>query len=228
MVKILGVDGSPRPYGNTRKALLLALEGAKREGVETEIIELYKLRIEPCLGCVSDDIKACRYPCPIDDDMKLVYEKVLKSDGIVIATPIYWYNVSGPLKNFIDRLTVFENMIFIDGRSWVEGKVVGFIAVGNDTGAIAVIQNLMSVFNSMGFAIPPWSLAYYTLQGDILEDERAVLDSVNVGRAVALLAKILKEGARPPDVWYRADEEYRVFATSVARKIKEQVEKLLG
>ncbi|RLG77287.1 MAG: flavodoxin family protein [Thermoprotei archaeon] len=228
MVKILGIDGSPRPYGNTRKALLLALEGAKREGADVEVLELYKLRVEPCLGCVSDDIKACRYPCPIDDDMKHVYEKVLKSDGIIVATPIYWYNVSGPVKNFIDRLTVFENMIFIDGRSWVEGKVAGFIAVGNDTGAIAVIQNLMSVFNSMGFAIPPWSLAYYTLQGDILEDEKAVLDSVNVGRAVALLAEVLKGCARPPKVWYRADKEYRSFSRLVARKIKEQVEKFLG
>jgi len=226
-VRVLGVDGSPRRYGNTRKALLLALEAARLEGAEADLVRLYDLRIEPCMGCVSDDVKACRYPCPIEDDMRIVYEKVMRSDGVIVATPIYWYNVSGPVKNFIDRLTVFENMIFIDGRSWVEGKVAGFIAMGNDTGAIAVIQNLMAVFNSMGFAIPPWALAYYTSTGDALEDERVVLDAANVGRAVALLAKVFK-GSPPPSIWYRADEEYRTWALNTAKRIREAVEKEWG
>ncbi len=229
VVYVLGINGSPRPYGNTVKALLMALKGAELEGAKTKIINLYELNIRECVGCVSDSIKACSYPCPIDDDMRYVYDEVLKCDALIIATPIYWYGVSGPVKNFIDRLTVFENMIFISGRSWVEGKIAGFIAIGNDVGAIAVIQNLMVVMNSMGFIIPPWSLAYYTGSNDVTLVENVVLDCVNLGRVVTLMAKIVKGEIAGSDVkvWYRADEEYRKSALEIAREVKELVDSLL-
>ncbi len=227
MVKVLGVDASPRRYGNTLRALKIALRAAELEGAETTLIHLYDLDIKPCLGCVSDNVKACSYPCPIEDDMRLVYEEVLKSDGLIIATPVYWYNVSGPLKNFIDRLTVFENMIFIDGRSWVEGKVAGFIAMGNDVGALVVIQNLMSVMNSMGMVIPPWALAYFNSLGDVTEVESVVMDSANVGRAVTLMAKVLKGESPPPKIWYRADEEYRKLILGIAREVREECDSWL-
>ncbi len=223
MIKVLGINGSPRKYGNTYKALMLALEGAKNEGAEVKLVNLYDLKIEHCMGCISDNIKSCKYPCPIDDDMKKLQEEVLKSDVLIIATPIYWYNVSSALKAFIDRLTVFENMIVIEGRSWVEGKIAGFIAIGNDTGAIAVIQNLMVTFNSMGFIIPPWALAYYTEMGDVTESENAVLDAVNVGRVTVIMAKVIKGLERPPKVWYRADAGYRNFALKKAREVREFV-----
>ncbi|RLE70293.1 MAG: flavodoxin family protein [Thermoprotei archaeon] len=198
-ILVLGVNGSPREYGNTYRLLRVALEGARSEGARVEIRHLHRMRIEPCKGCVSDDERSCRYPCIIDDDMKRLYDELLEADGLIIATPVYWYNVSGHVKNFIDRLTALENMIHFEGRSWLEGKVAGFIAVGNDVGALAVIQGLMAVMNSMGMLVPPWALAYYERRGDVLEDEQAILDAWNVGRAVAIAAKLLKEA----DVrWY--------------------------
>ncbi len=228
MVRVLGVNASPRPYGNTRKALLIALRGAELEGASYNIVDLYNKNILPCIGCVSDDVKLCKYPCPINDDMKTIYEDVLKSDVLILATPIYWYGVSGPLKNFIDRLTVFENMIFIDGRSWVEGKVASFIAMGNDVGAIAVIQNLMAILNSMGFIIPPWALAYYTGKGDVCDDINTVLDLVNLGRISVIMAKVIKGEEVAPKQWYRADEEFRRIALSIAEDVRKYVEKLIG
>jgi multimeric flavodoxin WrbA len=139
--------------------------------------------------------------------MKKLYNLVEEADGIIFVTPIYWYNVPGPLKNFIDRLTVFENAIFIEGRSRLEGKVAGFIAIGNDTGAIAVIQNLMAILNSMGVAIPPWALAYHESEENIIENEGFMLDVANVVRGVVLMIKALK-GIEKPSYWYRADQEY--------------------
>jgi len=200
MVKIIGVNGSPRTYGNTFKLLMVALKVAEEMGAETKLINVYQKNIKPCIGCVSDDELACRYPCIIEDDMREIYDLILDSDGIIIATPVYWYSVSGPLKNFIDRLTALENMINIDGRSWLEGKLAGFIAVGNDHGAIETIAYLMSVFNSMGVLIPPWALAYYSKRGDALKDKNAVLDAANVGRALVLGSKFEKVKE-----WYNAN-----------------------
>jgi len=193
MVKVLGINGSPRKYGETFKLLLLALKAAEDEGAKTELVNLYDLDIKPCIGCLSDEQVACRYPCIYEDDMRKLYDKILEADALIIATPIYWFSPSGVVKNFIDRLTVFENMIYIAGKSWVEGKVAGFIAVGNDSGSIQVIANLMAALNAMGFIIPPWAMAYFNAKGNVLEDEGSVMDALNVGRIVTITAKVVKE-----------------------------------
>ncbi len=193
MVKVLGINASPRKYGNTFKLLKVALEAAAREGAETKLIHLYDYEIKPCIGCVSDEQKACRFPCVIEDGGTEVIKEIHASDAVIIATPLYWYGPSGHLKNLIDRMTAFENMIFIDGRSWLEGKVFGFIAVGNDSGAIMAIAYLMVTLNSMGAVIPPWALAYYTEEGDVLNAMNRVLDAANVGKVVVKAAKALKD-----------------------------------
>lgn len=192
-IKILGINASPRKYGNTYKLLEIALYTARKLGAEVELIHLYDYDIKPCIGCLSDEQLACRYPCVIEDDGRIVLEKILKSDGLIIATPLYWYGPSGHLKNLIDRMTVFENMIFVEGRSLVEGKVAGFIAVGNDSGNIMAIAYMMTVLNSMGFIIPPWALAYYIGGEDVLSKKGPILDAANVGKVIVDMLKTIKK-----------------------------------
>jgi len=122
-----------------------------------------------------------------------IYEQIIYSDGMIFASPIYWYSPSGIMKNFIDRLTALENMIIHEGRSRLEGKVCGVIAVGNDSGSIQLISTLLTTFVTMGFVIPPWSVAYYHAMGNVLDDEETCRDAYNVGRSVSLMAKTLKE-----------------------------------
>ncbi len=228
MVEILIVSASPRPYGYVRRAS----EFARRVAVEVENerathIDLYDYNILPCVGCVSDNVKACRRPCPIDDYWQRIADMVERSDVLILVTPIYWYNVSTPMKCFIDRLTVFENAIFIEGRSRLEGKVAAFAAIGNDVGAIAVIQNLMAVLNSMGAAIPPWALAYHEGEESPLRSEKFVLDMANVVHCSAKLARILR-GLDRADSWYRADEEFREKVMGIARAVDEEFDLYIG
>ncbi|MEM1622739.1 MAG: flavodoxin family protein [Sulfolobales archaeon] len=199
MVKVLAINASPRKYGNSYKLLRVAVEASKFAGASVEILHLYDYSIGPCLGCVSDEQLACKYPCLIDaDDGNKVLNKIVDSDAIIISTPIYWYGPSGLLKNLIDRMTSIENMIFISGKSLLEGKVAGFIAVGADSGNIAAISYLMIVMNSMGALIPPWALAYYLGQGDALQNKESVLDAANLGFLVTKAA----QGHHPRDLQY--------------------------
>ena len=214
-VYIIGVNGSPRNYGGTYKLLMMALEAAKREGAKVKMFNLYEMDIKPCIGCLCDIQNACRYPCVIEDDMRVLYEEILRADGLIIATPIYWYSPSGPVKNFIDRLTAFENMIFVTGRSWVEGKVCGLIAVGNDSGMIMVLSNLMIILNSMGFIIPPFAIAYFAEMGDVLEKESTIFDAYNVGRNVVLASRMARKFK---NVWYLYDE-----VKDVVKELKEKI-----
>ena len=198
-IKVLGINSSPRKYGNTFKLLRVALKAAEHAGADVSHIDLYDYELKPCQGCLSDDQEACRPPCLEVDDSWSVLKQIKDSDALIIATPIYWYGPSGQLKNLIEKLTVFENMIALEGRSWVEGKPAGFIAVGNDSGEIMTIAYLMVVFNSMGFLIPPWALAYYTGLGSSLERQDRVMDAANVGLAVVKAVKGLRVGE-----WYDA------------------------
>ncbi len=199
-VKIILLHGSPRKYGAVSKLIHIAAKGIKDAGGEYEIVYLYDYEIKECFGCVSDDQRICRFPCIIRDDFNNLADKLLRSDGFIIAAPIYWYSVPGRVKNFIDRLTSLENMIIHTGRSLLEGKTAGFIVSGNDSGSIMSIAYLMVTLNSMGVHIPAWALAYHHTPEDVLEDDQAVSDSYNVGYIVAKMASRIR-GVKE---WYKA------------------------
>ncbi|MEZ0290079.1 MAG: flavodoxin family protein [Sulfolobales archaeon] len=224
-LRVAIIYSSPRTYGNSRRVSEFLAEIFRMNLVETRIFNVYEMKIEPCLGCVSDDVRLCVFPCVIEDDARELFEYLDKSHGFVIVSPIYWYSVPGPLKNLIDRMTVFENAIFTEGRSRLEGKVFGVVVVGSDTGSIAVIQNLMSIMNSMGVVIPPWALAYYAGEGDPFEDEKFLLDLGNLARSVVEMIKILRETDGYRKTWYDASSEFierlREIAKTVNRMISE-------
>jgi len=215
-IRVLGINSSPRRYGNTFKLLKAALKAAESAGAKVDYVDLYDYKIEPCQGCLSDDQEACRPPCLGNDDSWKVLKRIKESDALIVATPIYWYGPSGQLKNLIDKLTVFENMALIEGRSWVEGKPAGFIAVGGDSGEIMTIAYLMVVFNSMGFLIPPWALAYYTGLGSSLERIDRVMDAANVGLAVVKAVRSIRTKE-----WY----DNRILEKLGGKKFIESLEK---
>jgi multimeric flavodoxin WrbA len=69
---------------------------------------LSELEIKPCVG--HDDCSAYK-ECPQNDDMNLLLNKFLEAEGIILATPVYWYNVTAQMKTFIDRTILLINMI---------------------------------------------------------------------------------------------------------------------
>ena len=99
-MKILAIWGSPRRGGNTDILLNAFIDGATQGGAEVERIALRELKISPCLEiyhCFKDGT------CPIKDDMLPLYDKLLAADVVVMASPIFFYSVSGQAKVFIDR-----------------------------------------------------------------------------------------------------------------------------
>jgi len=100
-MRILGIQGSPRKKGNTRFLLNLFLEEASRMGAETRMVDVDKRQILPCKEYTVCEKKGV---CPIDDDMKSeIYALLREAEVIVVATPIFFYNVTAQLKALIDR-----------------------------------------------------------------------------------------------------------------------------
>ena len=141
---ILGISGSPRKGANTEIALEAAMEeAAKTENIRTEIIYLRDYpNIHPCLGCFCCCSEAAErdhgsHACPAckDDDMNLIYPKLLACDGLILASPVYFGNVTGTMKTFMDRT---EGLLRY-GRSrygyGLQHKVGGALAVGGNRNA---------------------------------------------------------------------------------------------
>lgn len=103
-MKITVFNSSPRTSrGNTHFLVAEFLEGARDAGAEVENVFLAQQAIMPCRGCFAC-WKVTPGVCVIQDDMTQLLEKVIASDVVVFATPLYVDNVSGMMKNFMDRL----------------------------------------------------------------------------------------------------------------------------
>ena len=100
MPKVLAIYGSPRRKGNTALLLRKAVAGAREAGVEVEEVVLRDLKMSPCLeiyGCTKTG------RCAIQDDFQKLYDQILQCQGIILASPIFFYAVSAHTKILMDR-----------------------------------------------------------------------------------------------------------------------------
>jgi multimeric flavodoxin WrbA len=119
--KLLGISASPRKNrSNTFLLLKEVLSGAEKEGEQTEFVHLCDLKIDFCRHCESCHKNLM--VCPIKDDAHLLLNKMLESDGIIFASPVYIDNITGYLKTFLDRSTHFIHC------QRLLGKYVGAVA----------------------------------------------------------------------------------------------------
>lgn len=101
--KIIVLNGSPRPNGNTQALIKAFTEGAQKAGHTVTCFDLQKMDIRPCLGCCSGG-KDPESPCVQKDDMLKIYPVYKEADLVVLASPLYYWTISGQLKCAFDRL----------------------------------------------------------------------------------------------------------------------------
>ncbi|MGB2808817.1 MAG: flavodoxin family protein [Sedimentisphaerales bacterium] len=99
-VKVLGISTSPRVDGNSDLLLRQALAGAESTGAEIEYIRLSDLNIAPCIECNSCYKSGA---CVVEDDYQMLSSKMLESDRLIFATPIFFMTVCAQAKALIDR-----------------------------------------------------------------------------------------------------------------------------
>jgi multimeric flavodoxin WrbA len=171
--KVVAVIGSPRRRGNTATLVDAALEQLERGGCACTRIVLAERRIEFCSGHVYCGERAC----PHDDDMAGILEQVYAADGLLLATPIYYENVSGQMKTFMDR-----NATRYYQEEWLTPKVVGLIAVAAESSAddtLAAMRRFVALSN-------PEELPVVALGGCADKPGEAAQDAELMARARAL------------------------------------------
>lgn len=109
MKKVLILEGSPRPNGNSCILSDEFARGAEESGCDVEKIHITRKKIAGCLGC-----NACQRNngiCVQKDDMAEIQEKMTAADVIVLASPIYFYSMTGQMKTMLDRTYAFFNQL---------------------------------------------------------------------------------------------------------------------
>jgi multimeric flavodoxin WrbA len=165
-MKIVGILGSARKGGNTDVLLNVAMEEAKEKGVFFDTISLKDKSIAPCDGCMGCTKTG---KCVIDDDAQEIIEKMLASDGIIWATPVYFWSMTGQTKTLMDR-----TYALLFPKLQLANKVGGLIMVAGGRGCMntANIFHMYFKYNHMFFA--EFASGYAAGKGEIKKNTLAI------------------------------------------------------
>jgi multimeric flavodoxin WrbA len=130
-MKVIAFNGSPRKKWNTATLLEKALEGAKSQGAEIEMIHLYDLNYKGCISCFACKTKNDKSygKCAVKDDLAPVYKKIKEeADALIFGSPVYLGHVTGEMRSFLERLT-FPYLAYTDPPSSLFSRKIktGFI-----------------------------------------------------------------------------------------------------
>jgi multimeric flavodoxin WrbA len=186
-LNIMALYGSPRQGGNTEMLLDEFLKGAQGEGVVVDRLYIHDVAISPCRGCLACFQNGC---CILADDMQQIYPRLLAADIVVLASPIYFYGVTGGAKVLIDRAQALWGRKYVlnDPALGKEGKKRAgfFISVGGTKGpkmfegAVLTVKYFFDAFN-VKYA-GELLVRQADGKGDILKQPQALADALAAGR----------------------------------------------
>ena len=181
-MKVLGLVCSPREGGNTEILVREALAGAEQKGAETELYLVADKNIGPCIACEACSAEGV---CATDDDMQVLYEKLLAADGIIFGTPVYFINVSAQAKAVIDRSFAFLR------HGKLRGKTAAAIIAVRRVGAGQVLGLMYTWFALHGMNVAGGGIGYGREKGEVRDGPggspgmTALDEARSVGRNVA-------------------------------------------
>ena len=186
-MKVLMINGSPRKEGNTYTALHEMEKIFEKEGIETEILHVGNKDIRGCVACLS-----CKKTgkCVFDDMVNEAASKFQASDGLVVASPVYYASANGTLISFLDRLfysTGFDKTM----------KVGASVAAARRGGLSASYDQLNKYFGISGMPIASgqyWKGIHGAAPGEAGQDGEGLQIMRTLARNMAFLMKSIALG----------------------------------
>ena len=187
-IRVLGLAGSPRQHGNTERLLDRFLAGAREAGADVEKVVVARLDVAACISCGGC---AKQGACVVQDGFQRVNEALVASDVIVLAAPLFFWNVPAQVKALIDRGQSQWARKFVV-RKPLSPTLAGhkrrrgvFICVGADPrryfkGAVWTVRSFFRVYEA-----DYWGKLFYTeMEGkqDIENHPTAMQEAYDLGR----------------------------------------------
>ena len=165
-MKIIAINGGARLKGNTGKLLDSAIEGVRSTGAEVERFDLYKLDFKGCKGCFGCKRTGSKslFNCAACDGLTPVLEAVREADGFIVASPIYFMDITGETRSFLERLLfplLPYDMRVTEGTYFPREKKCGFIyTMGQPQGVLEDRLKVLEDFCSQIFRTQTKSLHF--------------------------------------------------------------------
>lgn len=185
-MKVLLLNGSPHVDGCTKRALREIKTILNEEGIDTEFIEVGKLNISGCTGCL-----ACKKTgkC-IDSEINKINELFKEADGMVIGSPVYYSSPNGTLISFLDKLFYSSNF---DKSMKVGASVVSCRRSGN-TATFDVLNKYFSISSMPIASSTYWNNVHGFTKEDVERDLEGLQTMRNLARNMAFLIKSINLG----------------------------------
>jgi multimeric flavodoxin WrbA len=187
-MKVLAISGSPRPKGNTHLLLTEALKVLEQQGLETEYLSLHGKTILPCDACLKCAREKNR--CVLEDDFMEVYQAMVRADGLLVGSPVYFGSATPNLMALLDR----AGYVARQGDNPFFRKVGSPVVVARRAGTNFTYAQLMFFFTIMGMIVPGsiyWPIAYGWKPGEVAKDEEGLRTIAALAENLAWLLKKL-------------------------------------
>jgi len=178
-MKVLGISCSPRKKGNTVILLEETLRGAAENGADTELFSIAGKDIRGCDSCYTCIAKG---ECHIQDDMQLLYEKLIEADGIVFGSPVHFYGITAQAKAIMDRTFALNK----PSKS-LANKVGGVIVVAGSIGLIDALKDYYFFITVQRMLPANFVAAYATVKGDAKKLEKGMKSAFRLGEEIVQL-----------------------------------------
>ena len=187
-MKVVALNGSARKDGNTAIIINLVFDELKKEGIETELIQMAGNPIAGCVACYKC-FKNKNRRCSVEKDMlNDIIEKMLEADGIILGSPTYFSDVSSGMRAFIERC----GFVARANDYMFKYKVGAGVVAVRRAGAIPAFNSFMLFLHYMQMMIPGssyWNIAIGRDPGEVLKDEEGVQTMKTLGENMAWLLK---------------------------------------
>ena len=190
-MKVTAFNGSARKGGNTTLMLQRVFEELAHEGIESEFVELAGAPIRGCIACMGCFRNKNRRCTIHDDGMNEAIAKMDASDGIIIASPTYFADITSETKALIDR----AGMVSRANDFMFRRKVGAGVVTARRGGAIHAFDSINHFFLISEMIVPGsdyWNIGVGREVGDVEQDAEGMETMAKLGRNVAWLLKKLK------------------------------------
>lgn len=201
-MKVLMLNGSAKPNGNTYYALSEVGKQLEKESVSYEIFQLGGDAVRDCIGCGQCSEKGCVFS---DDKVNEFIAKAKEADGFVFGTPVYYAHPSGRILSFLDRA------FYSNGKSF-QFKPAASVAVARRGGCSASFDVLNKYFGICQMPIAGstyWNSVHGRVPGEAAQDEEGLQTMRNLARNLTWMLKCFEAGKEKGIPLPETEREYR-------------------
>lgn len=191
-MKVVALNGSPNPKGNTYHSLEMVAEPLRQQGFEVEIVHVGNKNIRDCLAC-SKCFKNKNEQCAVNDDANEFIQKAKEADGLLLGSPVHFAGIAGTMKSLLDRMFY----VSMANGNLFRHKVGASVTAVRRSGGITTLDTLNHYLQYAEILMPTsnyWNVIHGAAPGEVEQDGEGKQILTVLGENMAWLLKLVENG----------------------------------